>query len=152
MARFPWHEHPPWTDVLVHPCAHGLIQATHPTWCELLNHIFIPFLQHVLDLPEVIPEGWWVTCCHGKHLQDHFKSLVQPECMQMHWCSMKQSISPSNQNLECSGPLMVPMRNYRPSQHRNSPYVMGHCLLAFECQHLPGTIIPTINSLTTHFK
>ena len=56
---------------------------------KLFHHVSIPCLQHVPHLPEVIPEGLWVTCCNGKCLQDHFESLAGHECTQSHWCSNK---------------------------------------------------------------
>ena len=59
---------------------------------------------------------------------------------------MKQSTSPRDQNLEHSVLSMVPMSNHRPRQWRNSPDVMGHCLSAYKCQHVTGTVIPTMKS------
>ena len=70
---FPWHEHPSCAAVLVRPCTHGLIQAADPAWGELFCRIGIPCLQDLSDLPEAIPEGWWLPCCDCKGLQDCFK-------------------------------------------------------------------------------
>ena len=85
----PWDKHPSWASIFVHPCAHGLNQTTDPTWCKLFHHGFVPGLQHIPHLPKVIPEGWWMTCCNGKCLQDHFESFAEHEHTQSHWCSDK---------------------------------------------------------------
>ena len=106
----PWHEHPSRASILVHPCAHGLIQTTHPTWCKLLYHVFVPGLQRIPHLPKAIPEDWWVTCCNGKCLKYHFTSngLCDMNTPNLIGALMKESTSPRDQNSECSGPLMVP--------------------------------------------
>ena len=76
-----------------------------PSWCELIHHIFIPCLQHVLHLPEVIPEGQWVTCYNGKCLQDHFESLAAHEHTQSHWGSNKTINLTQRPKTKHSGPF-----------------------------------------------
>ena len=73
------HKHPSWAAVLVRPCTHGLIQAADPAWGELFCHIGIPCLYDLSDLPEAIPEGWWLPCCDCKGLQDRFKPFPRHE-------------------------------------------------------------------------
>ena len=72
-------QHPSWAALLVRPCTHGLIQAADPAWGELFCHIGIPCLYDLSDLPEAIPEGWWLPCCNCKGLQDRFKPFPRHE-------------------------------------------------------------------------
>ena len=46
---------------------------------ELFCHIGIPCLYDLSDLPEAIPEGWWLPCCDCKGLQDRFKLFPRHE-------------------------------------------------------------------------
>ena len=89
MAMVLWYKHPSWAAVLVCPCTHGLIQAADPAWGELFCHIGIPCLYDLSDLPKVIPEGWWLPCCHYKGLQDHFKLFPGHEWAQSQWGTNK---------------------------------------------------------------
>ena len=57
-AKASWHEHPSRTAVFVGPCAHELIQAVDPAQCELLHHVGVPCIQHLMNFPEVILKGW----------------------------------------------------------------------------------------------
>ena len=82
--QFSWHKHPSWAAVLVCPCTHGFVQAADPAGGELFDHISIPCLYDLPNLPEVIPEVWWLPCCDCKGLQDCFKVLPQHELAQSH--------------------------------------------------------------------
>ena len=87
--QFSWYKDPSWAAVLVHSCTHRLIQAADPAWGELFRHIGIPCLYDLLDLPEAIPEGWWLPCCDCKGLQDCFKLFPGHEWAQSHWGTNK---------------------------------------------------------------
>ena len=49
---------------------------------------------------------------------NHFLDMNEPN---LNRAPMKQSTSPMDQKLGRSGPLIVAMRNHKPSQRRNSP-------------------------------
>ena len=92
IAKWPWfwwYKHPSWAAVLVCPCTHVLIQAADPAWGELFCHIGNPCLYDLSDLPEAIPEGWWLPCCDCKGLQDCFKPFPGHEWAQSQWGTNK---------------------------------------------------------------
>ena len=108
--------HPSWAAVLVCPCTHGFVQAADQLWANCL--IILAFHASMISLTSKkrsLKAGGCLAV-----IERTFR-IASKSFLNMNWPNLmgaptKQSTSPMDQKSVRSGPLIVAMRNHKPSQ------------------------------------